>query len=419
MRLLHTQKMRLEWVNNATDKQYAILSHTWLKPEEEVLFADVIDETTELPTDKAGYRKLEGSCRQARKDGYDYIWIDTCCIDKSSSAELSEAINSMFMWYRHSRVCYAYLDDVIGEEDKGLTESQIRRSRWLTRGWTLQELIAPPEVVFFDRRWVKVERRNEKRSQELLLRITGLPGQILSRQDTEMCPSTLLTEFHHFQDERCSRCKQNDGLRFLLEGSSVAQKMSWASRRETTRLEDQAYCLLGLFDINMPLLYGEGKKAFFRLQVEIMKKSDDQSILAHQNKAFLFTSHLLAESPSWFQESPSWFQGSGDYRPRELENSPHLRQPLTQLSSKKISTSMYLCPVTTSGGRGTGSSIGILNCFYSYNGLSRPGILLTGTGTGRNDFYRDDSRMIRLDHNKPVQTIDQSTGKLKTHKNTS
>jgi hypothetical protein len=212
---------------------------------------------------KAGYEKIRHASMQAISDGYQYVWIDTCCIDKSSSTELSEAINSMFTWYQQASVCYAYVDDVqLHHFDK---------SRWFTRGWTLQELLAPSNVVFFVAGWTRLGTKLSLAAQ--ITKITGIDSEILL-------------------DQR------------LLKKRSVAQRMSWASRRETTRPEDTAYCLLGIFGVNMPLLYGEGENAFIRLQEEIVKFADDQSLFA-----WSITSSegrgIFAESPKNYQDSSS------------------------------------------------------------------------------------------------------------------
>jgi hypothetical protein len=197
-------------------------------------------------TNLIGYgwtRKFEkGFSREAVID------LSRCCIDKTSSAELSEAINSMFRWYEKAETCYAYLSDV--PDGAGLVPAQVRArfaaSRWFTRGWTLQELIAPRYVLFFSRHWKYFGTKESLCDQ--ISAITGI--------DTD----TLLGAG--------------------LEHVSVARKMSWASCRNTTRIEDSAYCLLGLFDVNMPLLYGEGQKAFQRLQEEILRSSHDYSLFA-------------------------------------------------------------------------------------------------------------------------------------------
>jgi hypothetical protein len=163
----------------------------------------------------------------------------SCCIDKTSTAELSEAINSMFRWYREATVCYAYLADV--------TEaSQIKSSRWFTRGWTLQELVAPATVWFYALDWKYLGSKLDLQSE--IRYITGIDTEVLTTGELEMV--------------------------------SIARRMSWAAKRQTTRIEDQAYSLMGIFDVNMPLLYGEGRKAFVRLQEETMKTSDDQSLFA-------------------------------------------------------------------------------------------------------------------------------------------
>lgn len=204
-------------------------------------------------------------------------WIDTCCIDKTSSTELTEAINSMFTWYRNSAACYVYLRDVPSGEDPIPKTSSFSKSRWFTRGWTLQELIAPPKLIFYSREWKRLGTRNSL--ARCITRITGIDADL----------------FKHA----------------TLGRYSIAQRMSWSSQRQTTRVEDQAYCLLGLFGITMPLLYGEGAMAFARLQEEIMRHSDDHSIFAwtpssHWSAATLTVPALtgmLASSPADFANS--------------------------------------------------------------------------------------------------------------------
>lgn len=238
MRLLNTASFELQEFFEKDTPPYAILSHRW--GEEEILYQDMIPTAEQLVTQsKLGYVKLVGSCSLAQKQGYQWIWIDTCCIDKSSSAELTEAINSMYQWYGAAQVCYAYLNDL--DFDEILTES-----KWFTRGWTLQELIAPEKVEFYNKWWFCL---GTKRSLVWSIAAkSGVDVQVLMGGDP-------------------------------LE-MSVARRMYWASNRVTTRVEDEAYCLLGLFGVNMPLIYGEGRKAFRRLQEEIIRLSDDQSILA-------------------------------------------------------------------------------------------------------------------------------------------
>jgi hypothetical protein len=243
MRLIHCDTLRMEEFFGSDIPEYAILSHTWAT--EEVSFTDF---TTDLEgaSLKAGFRKIDHTCRQAIADGLEYAWVDTSCIDKRSSAELSEAINSMFTWYKHASVCYAYLSDVT-ELD---FHEQFPQSRWFQRGWTLQELIAPEQVIFLDSAWNQLG--DKRHLAGLINSITRIPELVLT--------SSIIS---HRLDNYC-----------------IAERMAWASQRKTTRVEDLAYCLLGIFDVNMPLLYGEGEKAFLRLQQEIMKVVDDDSILA-------------------------------------------------------------------------------------------------------------------------------------------
>ncbi|KAH7924778.1 HET-domain-containing protein, partial [Leucogyrophana mollusca] len=240
MRLLNTRTLKLE--DHPRVPEYAILSHRW--GEEEVCFPDI--NGAHAPNLK-GYSKIERCCAQALRDGHQYVWVDTCCIDKSSSAELSEAINSMYHWYREAQVCYAHLDDVCSDEDPSSEDSGFSLSEWFMRGWTLQELIAPETVIFFAKDWVEIGSKIS-----LISTIAGITAV-----DEDVLLGTL-----------------------PLKDVSVAKKMSWASWRETTRVEDRAYSLMGLFGVNMPLIYGEGKNAFARLQGEIMRKSTDQSIFA-------------------------------------------------------------------------------------------------------------------------------------------
>ena len=219
-------------------QEYAILSHTW--EEEEVTFEDLQNRTG---MKKAGYQKIRFCGEQAKRDRLQYFWVDTCCIDKSSSAELSEAITSMFRWYRESAKCYVYLSDVLRSaiNTGNLTwESAFQKSRWFTRGWTLQELIAPTSVEFYSK---KGEVLGDKSTlEQYICKIIGIPAKALR--------GSLLSDF------------------------SIAERMSWARGCETTREEDQAYSLLGIFDISMPVTYGERReKALKRLREEIDKAS--------------------------------------------------------------------------------------------------------------------------------------------------
>lgn len=236
--------LALTWFSGDSIPPYAILSHTWGVDDEEFTFKDLMEGTGKS---KAGYDKILFCGQQAAIDGLQYFWVDTCCIDKSSSAELQEAINSMFRWYQNAAQCYVLLRDVSmshsRESDEFLRptwESAFRKSRWFTRGWTLQELIAPVSVVFFSR---DGERLGNKKSLELQIHeVTGIKVGALRGTSP-------------------------------LSHYDVRERMSWAAKRHTRRPEDKAYSLLGIFDINMTIIYGEGEKAFIRLQKRIEKSS--------------------------------------------------------------------------------------------------------------------------------------------------
>jgi hypothetical protein len=234
-----------EFIGN-TIPQYAILSHTWGADGEEVTFKDLMEGAGKNEPgykNKPGHEKIGFCGEQAARNGLQYFWVDTCCIDKSSSAELSEAINSMFRWYSEAERCYVYLSDVsTGAAISSHVLSQrtwepyFQKSRWFTRGWTLQELIAPASIEFFS---MEGELLGDKKSLEKQIHnITGIAVQALQG-----------IPLSHF---------------------SAKERMSWAAKRETKREEDAAYSLLGIFDVNMPLLYGEQRqKAMARLHKEI------------------------------------------------------------------------------------------------------------------------------------------------------
>jgi hypothetical protein len=240
MRLLHTQedgKFSLAEYLGEQIPPYAILSHTWGEDYEEVSFKDL---TESKGTEKTGYTKLQFCGTQAAKDGLEFFWIDTCCIDKSSSAELTEAINSMFRWYSDATKCYVYLPDVSSGNEQSL-----HTSRWFTRGWTLQELLAPAIVEFFSAEG-------------------NLLGDKVSMMD-QICNITRIP----------AAALQGN---LDLDTFTVDERLSWAENRSTKRSEDAAYSLLGLFGSHLPLIYGEGRvNAFLRLRREIDLKSGRSS----------------------------------------------------------------------------------------------------------------------------------------------
>lgn len=291
MRLLHSTELRFQEFYDQNIPLYAILSHRWgedevsfqemqfllLSPEDRarVLTPALLD--VEAKIQRQGYRKVVDFCRFAAARGHAWVWVDTVCIDKASSAELSEAINSMWKCYQDSSTCYAYLFDV-SCQDPSMLEREFRRSEWFKRGWTLQELIAPAQVEFLDCEWNSIGDKTTR--SEAIQKICGIPQSCLNREKS-------------------------------LDSFTIAMRMSWARKRATSRREDEAYCLIGLFSVHMPLLYGEGHRAFSRLCEEILKTSNDDSILLHRRP------WLLPASPRDFAESNQY--AALDYMPSSPE----------------------------------------------------------------------------------------------------
>ncbi|KAK0714168.1 heterokaryon incompatibility protein-domain-containing protein, partial [Lasiosphaeria miniovina] len=301
MRLLNTKTLELEPFSDtrASAVSYAILSHTW--DDDEVTFDDMRDPPAAAA--KAGFAKISASCEKAIELGLNYVWSDTCCIDKSSSAELSEAINSMFRWYKEAEVCFAFLSDLPAGSDVFADPLSFTACKWFSRGWTLQELIAPMNLTFFDGEWNAVGTKIEL--QEAVTLATRIPQGIL------------------------------DGS-ISLSSIPLAARMSWAANRDTTRPEDKAYCLLGIFGVNMSMIYGEGPKAFQRLQEEILRKTTDLSIFAWKATERLVGFDrfrgILAQSPSEFADC-------GDI---ELLNSQFRFRDEISLTNKGVKISMPL-----------------------------------------------------------------------------
>ncbi|KAL3297856.1 HET-domain-containing protein [Colletotrichum asianum] len=278
MRLLNARTIAVEDFSSKRIPPYAILSHTW--EDGEVTLQDMERQSANT---KAGYAKIRDSCEQTLRDNLGYIWVDTCCIDKTSSAELSEAINAMFRWYQDSAICYAFLADVPSDTDFD-ESSAFAKSRWFTRGWTLQELLAPAKLDFYSNSWDHLGSK------------LGLAKAISSVARI---------------DEAFLRGRS-------IREASIAARMSWAATRETAREEDRSYSLLGIFDVHIPLLYGEGgKNAFFRLQEELIRKSDDQSIFVWHSfdstsTPNVWDSQTKSQNSSVLAESPAQFRHCGN-----------------------------------------------------------------------------------------------------------
>ncbi|KAK1833962.1 heterokaryon incompatibility protein-domain-containing protein [Podospora conica] len=350
---------------------FAILSHTW--GDDELSFAQFqsLRDTDPLKNTR-GYEKIRKTCELALQSDIPYAWVDTCCIDKSSSAELSEAINSMFDYYQRSEICYAYLSDwepdisweslaplggwpqpepnlrpekesraepkssatqpqpslepqpmsaaqptsgsqahptadpsqmrepgsASGDPESSLVEECSARQdlplRWFTRGWTLQEVIAPRVVEFFDASWQSRGFKHYETVRQHLSRITGIASKVIYNGSVEIVNTICL-----------------------------GQRMSWAAYRETSRLEDTAYCLIGIFQIHMPLLYGEGDKAFLRFQQEIVRHTTDLSIFAWDGDSGRYFSNIFAPHPRQFAGLGTCTRSNYDIfteRPSEILN---------------------------------------------------------------------------------------------------
>ncbi|KIW15144.1 hypothetical protein PV08_05189 [Exophiala spinifera] len=220
---------------------YAILSHRWESDDQEVTYEDMIKGQGR---DKAGYDKIKFCGEQATRDGLQYFWVDSCCIDKSNGGEYQKAIRSIFHWYRRASRCYVYLSDVFvspyDSNDIQRWESDFRNSKWFTRGWTLQELLAPRSVEFFSRNGVRLGDKGSLQQQ--IQQKTGIDIQALQ--------GARLTQF------------------------SIEERFAWMERWKTTLEEDKAYSLLGIFDVSISIHYGEGMaNAFRRLEDEINKQT--------------------------------------------------------------------------------------------------------------------------------------------------
>jgi len=281
MWLVNCTTLKLEDFIGSNIPKYAILSHTW--EEEEVTFHE-LDQyhpgNLDLPeprlrqliydTTPKGYHKIWETCFKARKHGFQYAWVDTCCINKDSSAELTESINSMFKWYQNAEECYVFLSDLpLGTP----AEEWLPECKWFTRGWTLQELIAPQKVLFYNQGWKYVGSKTN--FCDLISEITKINKPVLLGTSPAWDYST-------------------------------ATRMSWAAHRKTTRDEDIAYCLLGIFQANLPMIYGEGANAFFRLQEEIVRRTNDLTVFAWNPRAGQeLPCSLFALSPRGFADTGS------------------------------------------------------------------------------------------------------------------
>ncbi|KAI0856036.1 hypothetical protein F4860DRAFT_494488 [Xylaria cubensis] len=297
MRLLNTTSFELcrDEQDKFRQEGYAILSHRWVGSE--ITFEQLKKDVAGLKTgtlNSPQADKIRGACKTAREQGISWMWIDTCCIDKSSATEESESINSMFKWYREARLCITYLADVKRDAEVPITSTKIFKrtsndepSDWFFRGWTLQELLAPQDMQFFDKDWTYMGTKQEM--ADTLARITGIKAQ-------------YLTGAEHFS-EAC-----------------IAAKMSWMAHRTTTREEDMAYSMIGIFGVSMTPQYGEGRRAFMRLQEQLLTTYlFDESIFAWKMpKPNAGAKHSIRQGDwapgEWglLASYPEWFGGCGN-----------------------------------------------------------------------------------------------------------
>lgn len=262
MRLLNVHTLNLhDFAPNAA-QPYAIASHKWGK--DELTFQEL---ESKLNLHKAGFEKIQGFTEYVRKNvpDIDWVWIDTCCIDKRNNVELSEAINSMFQWYRDSAICIAYLADVPSPTD----ERDLNSSVWFRRGWTLQELLAAREVLFLSRQWQVIGYKGDQKHVEhgsifqtgqflnpVIATITGIPEAVLRDFDESRALST-------------------------------EERLNWMSNRSTERVEDRWYCLLGIFDVSMNIRYGgtEADRTTRNRFLAKLRKHQDRSIKSSSDDA--------------------------------------------------------------------------------------------------------------------------------------
>jgi len=332
MRLINCQTLEIEEFNEESLPAFAILSHTWGNDEVSFEIMKASGGTGGHLRDGNGYKKIKETCRMAKMEGLSHAWVDTCCIDKSSSAELTESINSMFHWYAKSAVCYVFLVDLPTNVEFGVG---IGSCKWISRGWTLQETIAPRNLVFYDQQWRC--RGNKFELSAHLSAVTGIPVSVLRRDRN-------------------------------IWQYSVAQRMSWAAKRQTTRVEDTAYCLLGIFEVNMPLVYGEGTMAFCRLQEEIIKRNNDLTMFAWNPKPQLQPNN--GHHCSVLAASPAAFSDSADVMRWEISQ----HNPEFAITNKGLRIDDYLHLISMDGDRqkpGRGGYFLAIGAYYDAQGRSR------------------------------------------------
>ena len=233
MRLLNVRTLKFSEYFYDIPK-YIIASHRWKAGTE----ATIKDIGKKRDTDKDGYRKVNDFAKYVREHiGHvEWLWIDTCCVDQSSSQEVTEAVNSMFRWYSQAEACLAYLADV-----KDASEEQaLRQSDWFRRGWTLQELLAPHVLVFLSRDWKMIGYKGGGGWTKSGFKVSDGPELETTIATITGIPEDVLLNYNR------------------SKSYSVKERLTWIAGRHTTREEDMSYSLLGMFDVTMTVTYGEG-----------------------------------------------------------------------------------------------------------------------------------------------------------------
>lgn len=283
--------------------RFAIFSHRW--GDDEPQFCDILDRhLIEKPT--IGYEKLLHFCERASID-FDccYVWSDTCCIDKESSVELDEAIRSMYRWYSIATVCIVHLAE-------SSTIDDFETEPWFTRGWTLQELLAPEVIRLYGKNWKPIWREKSQKGDKAIKEIWGAIERVTG------VPHAVLWHF----SPSCDR---------------VAEKMIWASQRRTTKIEDMAYSLLGLFNVSLPIAYGEADRAWYRLMVVIANECTDASFFAWAGQPSPYSRALPSSPASYSKLDP--------HTPVSIFNHRHPSYEVTKLG---VSIKMLVIPARCS-----------------------------------------------------------------------
>ncbi|KAJ8519460.1 hypothetical protein ONZ45_g3573 [Pleurotus djamor] len=290
--------------------RYAILSHTWAN--RELGFRDVNVEGgmgVGSLEKKEGYAKLDGMCRVAGEFMCRYVWFDAVCIDKSNTMEMEETIHSMWKWYQNAYICIVHLSNTnlklpsypanssvspTGPRRRGDSKrKQLKEDPWFRRGWTLPELLAPKRIKFYLGDWTKMDQRVGRRFDICRVQEEGFDFGAEYVQFLRLVADAATVPV-------CA-VKQ-----FSLRTHSAPEVFHWISKRITTRPEDLSYCLMGMLDIHIPIIYGEGhENAFYRLQSACLQSSPSRLIF-HWFGMPSPKNSMIAADPSAFKHTGTY-----------------------------------------------------------------------------------------------------------------